>query len=99
VVNALGNAPADHRKTILRELREHFDEALAARAPGGTVTLQDAYAVLATKDPPANFADATSSAVGDPTPNAKLIALGLICSVLQIVGLLIFAKRSDTGLD
>jgi len=87
VATALGDATADRRAAVLRELREHFHEALAARMSGRTATAQDAYAVLSTMDSPRDYADAAEPGTVDRSTERKLAALAVLCSFLQVVGL------------
>jgi len=93
VKSHLSGIPLERQKALLRELREHIHEAINARTPGRTATLQDAYATLSEMDSPEAYADAAPSVSDEEEPrmrictNKKLAALVLICSGLQIAGL------------
>jgi len=87
VATSLANAPTERRDTLLEELREHIHEAIADRTSGKPATLQDAYAVLSEMDLPENYVDTLTGEREERKPNAKLVALFLICSGIQIAGL------------
>ena len=87
VATSLAGAPAKRRNALSRELREHIQEAIHVRTSGKPPTLQDVYAVLAEMDPPEAYADALTCADGERKPNARLVALALVCCAVQIAGL------------
>lgn len=88
VAASLKKDPVERREATLRAIREHINEALSIRTRGRPANPQDAYAVLSTMDPPGNYADSAAQEEQELKPNWTLISLGLICSGLQIVGLI-----------
>ncbi|MEM7683093.1 MAG: hypothetical protein AAF288_14155 [Planctomycetota bacterium] len=82
----LAHLPSQRREATLSEIREHIADAMRARASGDSVTVQDAYAALAEMDPPEAYADG-GARLAEPPLSRKFIALGLLCSALQIAGL------------
>ena len=87
VAESLSNTPPERQDTLLRELREHIQEAIHSRTSGRPATLQDAYATLSEMDSPQAYADTLTPEHEERKPNTKLIVLGLLCSGLQIAGL------------
>jgi hypothetical protein len=87
VADSCAHAPAERRDALLRELREHIHEAMYARTSGRPPTLQDVYATLSEMDLPETYAETPPPGHEIPKPSSKLVALGLICSGFQIVGL------------
>jgi hypothetical protein len=85
----LANAPLERQKALLRELREHIHEAISARTSGRAATLQDAYATLSEMDLPETYAETLTPEYKEQAPSRKLVLLGLICSGLQIAGLVV----------
>jgi hypothetical protein len=88
VAASCASVSSEWRDTLLSGLREHIEEALGAQTLGRTPTLQDAYTVLATMDLPETYAEEAARQPSDGAGNRKLIALSLICSAMQIGGLL-----------
>lgn len=88
VEKSLSYMSKEGRATLLGELREHIDEAIIARTCGKEATLRDAYAVLSELDLPESYAEAAATEAEERNPNRKLIILAVVCSFLQMVGLL-----------
>jgi hypothetical protein len=87
VEKSLTHTPPGQRDTLLRELREHIQEAVHTRAAGKPPTLQEVYATLAEMDSPEAYADTLMPAREERKTNAKLIVLYLLCCGVQIGGL------------
>jgi len=85
----LGEASAGEKKMVLADLRDHISEAVSARTRGCEATVQDVYAVLSEMDPLERFGQAPGQATGHPGAGKKLTALSLICSFMQILGLVL----------
>jgi hypothetical protein len=85
----LGGASNEEKKLVLADLREHISEAVSARTRGSETTVRDVYAVLSEMDPPERYGQAAGQATGHPGAGKKLTALSLICSFMQILGLIL----------
>jgi hypothetical protein len=85
----LGGASNEEKKLVLADLREHISEAVSARTRGREATVQDVYSVLSEMDPPERFGQAAGQPVVNPGAGKKLTALSLICSFMQILGLIL----------
>jgi hypothetical protein len=85
----LREASPQERATLLREVRAHIDVALASEASDREPSVQDAYAVLASLDPPSAYQQQLVAAGSVPRRDLKLDALAVICALLQIVGLIL----------
>ena len=75
------------KRESLADLESHIHEALASRAHSRPATLEDLQAILTEMDPPETYAQTLTPEYEQQKPNTKLVVLSLLCSGLQIAGL------------
>lgn len=92
VKNNLTNTPSTQRDTLLRELKEHIFESIENRVSGRSVTIQDVYAVLSEMDAPESYAETCVLEPKAGNRNRPLIVLSVLCSGLQIFGLVMIVS-------